>query len=74
MLVRGPRLLLCGPYYTVTIVLYDITAKLSMYIYGKKGTLQSMKSKGKKAEICHCVLGFMKILIKMLVCIYLCIT
>ena len=23
MLVCGPRLLLCGPYYTVTIVLYD---------------------------------------------------
>ena len=24
MLFHGPRLLLCGPYYTVTIVLYDI--------------------------------------------------
>ena len=23
MLFRGPRLLLCGPYYTATIVLYD---------------------------------------------------
>ena len=23
ILVREPRLLLCGPYYTVTIVLYD---------------------------------------------------
>ena len=23
ILFRGPRLLLCGPYYTVTIVLYD---------------------------------------------------
>ena len=24
MLFRGPHLLLCGPYYIVTIVLYDV--------------------------------------------------
>ena len=31
VLFRGPRLLLCGPYYTVTIVLYDtITYKIQV--------------------------------------------
>ena len=24
VLFRGPHLLLCGPYYTVTVILYDI--------------------------------------------------
>ena len=28
ILIRGPRLLLCGPYYTVTIVLYDYHLQL----------------------------------------------
>ena len=28
MLFRGPHLLLCGPYYTVTIVLYDNYSQL----------------------------------------------
>ena len=28
ILFRGPRLLLCGPYYTVTIVLYDSSCNI----------------------------------------------